>query len=144
MSFFKGCDQVLDLDFLSDPKNTGTPSSEKQSIHNTVQYDGKGNAVFSNDTSIVLWEFYQMELNSGFLLSVQVKPDTKQQDPMTLLSDGDCSSNRHLSIVIAFQTLEEKLVKVIFGLALEKKETMSYINVTTKVSFHIVLKTLHC
>lgn len=76
-----------------------------------------------------------MELNSGFRLSARVKPDIKRQESMTLLSDGDCALNRHPSIIIAFQTLEEKFVKVIFGLSLENKEKMSYINVTTKVSF---------
>ncbi|XP_062595551.1 uncharacterized protein LOC134256889 [Saccostrea cucullata] len=125
------CDQVLDLDFLSSAENTGV-----------LQYDGRGNAVFNKDTRIVLWQFYQMELDSGFRLSARVKPNGDLHSLMTLISYGDCVSNMHPSITIMFQTLEEKIVKVIFGLSLQNKRMMSFLNVTTMVDDHLDL-TLH-
>lgn len=51
----------------------------------------------------------------------------------TLLSDDDCSSSERPSIVIGFKTIENNTVHVIFGLSLQNRGAMSFLNITTRV-----------
>lgn len=127
------CDNVVDLDFVSHNEEARDDLGERESTASNVNYDGEGNAVFSSDSSVVLWQFYQMELDSGFRISVRVKPDAGPGPMRTLLSDDDCSSSERPSIVIGFKTIENNTVHVIFGLSLQNRGAMSFLNITTRV-----------
>lgn len=128
-----GCDNVVDLDFVSHNEEARDYLGERESTASNVNYDGAGNAVFSSDSSVVLWQFYQMELDSGFRISVRVKPDAGPGPMRTLLSDDDCSSSERPSVVIGFKTIENNTVHVIFGLSLQNRGAMSFLNITTRV-----------
>lgn len=128
-----GCDNVVDLDFVPHDEEARDDLGERESTASNVNYDGAGNAMFSSDSSVVLWQFYQMELDSGFRISVRVKPDAGPGPMRTLLSDDDCSSSERPSIVIGFKTIENNTVHVIFGLSLQNRGAMSFLNITTRV-----------
>lgn len=133
MFYVIGCDKVVDLDFVSHDEEVQNSLREREYTASNVNYDGTGNAVFSSDSKVVLWQFYQMELDSGFRISVRVKPDAGPGPMRTLLSDNDCSSSVRPSILIGFKTIENNTVHVIFGLSLQNRGAMSFLNITTRV-----------
>lgn len=133
MFYVIGCDKVVDLDFVSHDEKVQNSLREREYTASNVNYDGTGNAVFSSDSKVVLWQFYQMELDSGFRISVRVKPDAGPGPMRTLLSDNDCSSSVRPSILIGFKTIENNTVHVIFGLSLQNRGAMSFLNITTRV-----------
>lgn len=129
---------------MSHGEDTQAQSPEKDATHTGVTFDGRGNAIFGGNSSVVLWQSYQTELGSGFRLSVRVKPRPPPASLTTLLSDGDCSGRVLPSVLIAFQTVENDALQVVLGLSLQNKEGMAFLNLTTTVSTipHVIVSIL--
>lgn len=111
-----GCDNVVDFDFVLYDEEVWDDLGEREFMVFNVNYDGVGNVVFSSDLSVVLWQFYWMELDFGFRIFVRVKLDVGFGLMRILLSDGDCFFFECLFIVIGFKIIENNIVYVIFGL----------------------------
>ena len=131
---------MFHLDFHTSTQDesdhTRTRYPMRGTIFNDVNFDIHGNGIFEEFSNVILWQFYDINWKNKVNIVARVKPDLPVTSLMTILSDGDCATfDVHPSIFIALESgPTPESVRVLFGISLEKKDHMIFINVTTVVS----------
>ncbi|KAK3092770.1 hypothetical protein FSP39_007057, partial [Pinctada imbricata] len=134
------CRLMFHLDFHTSPEedemNSHSRYHMRGTIFDSVDYNIHGDGVFRQNSRVILWQFHDIDWKFNVDIFMRVKPEVNlSPSPVTLLTDGDCSTlDVSPSLLIALDyRLNPNTVTVMFGLSLEDRHNMLYINISTKV-----------